>query len=307
MQALEEAGLPAGVANLVLGAGPEVGAPLSEHPDVDLVSFTGGLETGRRIMATAAADREEGRAGARRQEPQRRLRRRRLRDRRRLRAHRRVPALRAGLLGRRAAASSRTRCTTAFVDELVRRAELIRLGGPFDDDAETGPLISAAHRDKVEAYVAAGLAEGAVLRCGGSGPDDPALAERLLLPADRARRVPTPSMRVVQEESFGPVLTVERFTDEDDAVRIANDTDVRPGRRRLDPGRRQGAAGGAAAAARHGLDQRLPPLRAAGRVGRLQAVRASAASWDRPAWRSTARPSTSGRTSDPGRSDWFSG
>ena len=54
MRSLEEAGLPAGVANLVLGAGPEVGAPLSEHPDVDLVSFTGGLATGRRIMATAA-------------------------------------------------------------------------------------------------------------------------------------------------------------------------------------------------------------------------------------------------------------
>ncbi|MER6563888.1 aldehyde dehydrogenase family protein, partial [Streptomyces sp. NPDC001027] len=54
MKALEEAGLPAGVANLVLGAGPEVGAPLSEDPRVDLVSFTGGLDTGRRVMATAA-------------------------------------------------------------------------------------------------------------------------------------------------------------------------------------------------------------------------------------------------------------
>ena len=64
-----------------------------------------------------------------------------------------------------------------FVDELVRRAELIRLGGPFDDKAETGPLISAAHRDKVEAYVAAGIAEGAVLRCGGRRPDDPELAD----------------------------------------------------------------------------------------------------------------------------------
>ena len=57
-----------------------------------------------------------------------------------------------------------------FVDEVVARAERITLGGPFDPDAETGPLISAAHRDKVEAYVAAGLAEGAVLRCGGRRP-----------------------------------------------------------------------------------------------------------------------------------------
>ncbi len=115
------------------------------------------------------------------------------------------------------------------VDEVVRRAGRIRLGGPFDPEAETGPLISAAHREKVEAYVAAGLAEGAVLRCGGARPDDPALATgTYYLPTvlDRC----TQDMSVVHEESFGPVLTVETFTDEyaedaeDAAVRIANDT-----------------------------------------------------------------------------------
>src|SRR5690606_28791947 len=63
-----------------------------------------------------------------------------------------------------------------FVDELVRRARTIRLGPPDDPDAETGPLISDAHRAKVEAYVADAVAEGAVLRCGGARPDDPALA-----------------------------------------------------------------------------------------------------------------------------------
>ena len=103
MRLLEEAGLPAGVGNLVLGAGPEAGAPLSEDPRVDLVSFTGGLETGRRIMAAAAGHGEEGRAGARRQEPQHRLRRRRPRGRPRLRPDRGLPALRPGLLGRRPA------------------------------------------------------------------------------------------------------------------------------------------------------------------------------------------------------------
>src|SRR4029077_5928188 len=64
-----------------------------------------------------------------------------------------------------------------FVDEVVARAQRITLGGPFDPDAETGPLVSAAHRDKVEAYVAAGLSEGAVLRCGGRRPDDARLRE----------------------------------------------------------------------------------------------------------------------------------
>jgi betaine-aldehyde dehydrogenase len=111
-----------------------------------------------------------------------------------------------------------------FVDELVVRAREIRLGGPFDEKAETGPLISAAHREKVQAYVATGLGEGAVLRCGGGHPDDPALI-------DGYYYLPTvldgcdQSMSVVHNESFGPVLTVETFTDEDDAVRIANDTD----------------------------------------------------------------------------------
>ena len=110
-----------------------------------------------------------------------------------------------------------------FVDKLVRRAELIRLGDPFDEKAETGPLISAQHRAKVEEYVARGLAEGATLRCGGARPDDPTLADGFYY-------LPTlldgcdSSMSVVQDESFGPVLTVETFRDEDDAVAIANDS-----------------------------------------------------------------------------------
>ena len=110
-----------------------------------------------------------------------------------------------------------------FVDELVRRAELIRLGGPFDEKAETGPLISAAHREKVEAYVARGLAEGAQLRCGGARPDSPELADGFYYLPTLLDRCDS-SMSVVQDESFGPVLTVETFRDEDDAVRIANDS-----------------------------------------------------------------------------------
>ena len=89
-----------------------------------------------------------------------------------------------------------------FVDALVARAERIRLGGPFDEKAETGPLTSAAHCDKVEAYVAAGLAEGAVLRCGGARPDDPELADGFYyLPTvlDGC----TSAMSVTQDESFG--------------------------------------------------------------------------------------------------------
>ena len=111
-----------------------------------------------------------------------------------------------------------------FVDEVVRRAELIRLGGPFDEKAETGALISAAHRAKIEAYVAAGIAEGAVLRCGGRRPDDPALADGYFYRPTVLDECHA-GMSVVRDESFGPVLTVERFSDEDDAVAKANDTD----------------------------------------------------------------------------------
>jgi betaine-aldehyde dehydrogenase len=222
MKALNEAGLPRGVANLVLGDGPNVGAPLSQHPDVDLVSFTGGLSSGKRVMIAAA-------------ETVKRI---------ALELGGKNPnvvfadadfdtaidmALTAVFLHSGQVCSAGARLIVQdelhdrFVAELVARAERIRLGGPFDDKAETGALISAAHRDKVEAYVAAGIAEGAVLRCGGKRPEDPELGKGFFyLPTilDECRQ----GMTVVTEESFGPVLTVERFTDEDDAVRIANDT-----------------------------------------------------------------------------------
>ena len=222
MRVLDEAGLPRGVANLVLGAGPAAGAPLAEHPDVDLVSFTGGLLTGRHIMSVAAATVKKVALELGGKNPN-------------------VVfadadfdtavdnALTAVFLHSGQVCSAGARLIVeeslhdAFVDEVVRRAQTIRLGGPFDPAAETGPLISAAHREKVQTYVTNAIAEGAVLRCGGAAPDDPALADGYyFLPTvlDGCRQ----DFTCVHNESFGPVLTVETFTDEDDAVRIANDT-----------------------------------------------------------------------------------
>ncbi|GAA1800060.1 aldehyde dehydrogenase family protein [Planosporangium flavigriseum] len=223
MRILEEAGLPAGVANLVLGAGASAGAPLAEHPDVDLVSFTGGLSTGRGIMAAAAATVKRVALELGGKNPNI------------IFADADFDtavdfALTAVFLHSGQVCSAGARLVVeesihdAFVDAVVSRAEKIRLGGPFDPDAETGPLISAAHRSKVEAYVAAGVAEGAVLRCGGRRPSEPHLAEGFYYRPTVLDRCHA-GMSVVRDESFGPVLTVETFTTEDEAVRIGNDTD----------------------------------------------------------------------------------
>jgi betaine-aldehyde dehydrogenase len=223
MRELDAAGLPPGVANLVLGTGPNVGALLSTHPDVDLVSFTGGLVTGRIIMAAAAPTVKKVSLELGGKNPNIVF----------ADADRDAAldmALTAVFLhsGQVCSAGARLLIEESihdeFVNEVVRRASTIRMGGPFDENAETGPLTSEGHRAKVEAYVAAGIAEGAVLRCGGARPDDPELADGYYyLPTvfDQC----TADMTVVREESFGPVLTVETFADETEALALANDTD----------------------------------------------------------------------------------
>ncbi|PJN05996.1 betaine-aldehyde dehydrogenase [Streptomyces sp. CB01635] len=222
MRLLAETGLPDGVANLVLGTGPDAGAPLTEDPRVDMVSFTGGLVTGRRIMAAAAATVKKVALELGGKNPN-------------------IVfgdadyetavdyALMAVFLHSGQVCSAGARLLVQdelhdrFVEDLVARARAIPMGGPFDEDARTGPLISATHRDKVEAYVAAGVAEGAVLRCGGVRPEDPALRDGYYYPPTVLTEC-TPAMSVVRDESFGPVLTVERFRDEAEAVALANDT-----------------------------------------------------------------------------------
>jgi betaine-aldehyde dehydrogenase len=223
MGLLEEAGVPSGVANLVIGAGPRAGALLSEDPRVDLVSFTGGVPTGKAIMRSAAGTVKKVALELGGKNPNIVF----------ADAHLDTAldfALTAVFLHSGQVCSAGARLVVEesihdeFVDEVVRRAEKIRIGGPFDDDAETGPLISEVHRTKVEDYVERGLTEGAKLRCGGGRPEGAQYADGFYY-------LPTVldgcdgSMAVVREESFGPVLTVETFRDEDEAVRTANDSD----------------------------------------------------------------------------------
>ncbi len=222
MDILDELGLPAGVGNLVLGAGAEAGAPLSSHPDVDLISFTGGLVTGRKIAAAAAATVKKIALELGGKNPN-------------------VVfadadfdaavdnALNGAFVhsGQVCSAGSRIvveeSIAEEFTAELVRRAEKIRIGGPFDENAETGALISEQHRQKVTDYVKAGVEEGARIRCGGEWATEGDLAQGYYYKPtviDQVRR----GMSVVRDEAFGPVVTIETFTTEDEAVATANDT-----------------------------------------------------------------------------------
>jgi betaine-aldehyde dehydrogenase len=219
----EEAGAPPGTVNLLLGRGPTVGQALIEHPGVDLISFTGGLSTGEKIMAAAAR-------GVRRVA---------------LELGGKNPnivfadadldtavdfALTAAFLhcGQVCSAGSRLILQDAIHDEftaaLAERAGAIRLGNGLAPDTEAGPLVSAGQRAKVERHIADALAEGATLLAGGARPAEPELAAGFFLRptvlggCDR-------TMNVVREEIFGPVVTIERFAAEDEAVRLGNDTD----------------------------------------------------------------------------------
>lgn len=219
---LEEAGMPPGVGNLVLGTGPGAGGPLSSDPRVDLVSFTGSLAVGRHLMAAAAPTVKKVALELGGKNPN-------------------IVFADADLdaavdmastavflhSGQVCSAGARLlvheSIADAFVDRVVADAQAIRVGDPFDTDSQTGSLTSAAHLAKVEAYVAQGLAEGATLRCGGHPPQGAAYEHGYYyLPTVLADC--TPDMHVVQEESFGPVLTVETFATEAEAVALANDT-----------------------------------------------------------------------------------
>ncbi|PBC49115.1 betaine-aldehyde dehydrogenase [Rhodococcus sp. ACS1] len=220
---IAEAGVPAGVVNLVQGSGAVLGAALTGTPDVDFISFTGGLATGRVILETAAknvtkvavelggknphivfadADGDDS-----------------------------VDQVLTGVFlhsGQVCSAGTRLiieeSIADRFVAALAARAEKIRMGNGLDPASRTGPLVSEAHREKVEKYVELGRSEGARLVTGGARPSGPALANgSFYLPTifDHCDR----TMRLVQEETFGPILTVERFTTEEEALRLGNDTE----------------------------------------------------------------------------------
>ncbi|MSO43456.1 MAG: aldehyde dehydrogenase family protein [Candidatus Planktophila sp.] len=222
MKIIEEAGTPKGVANLILGPGSVVGTSLINDPRIDLVSFTGGLTTGQTIMKAAATTIKKLALELGGKNPHI------------IFADADIDAaidnaVTAAFLHSGQVCSAGTRLIVErsvhdrVVKEIVRRAGKISLGGPDDKAAETGPLISQAHLKSVTAYVEKAVAEGARLLVGGKRSDKPEHAQGWYYLPTVLDNCHT-KMYCVQEESFGPVMTVEVFDSEAQAIAIGNDT-----------------------------------------------------------------------------------
>ncbi len=274
---LDEAGTPPGVVNLVLGPGGRVGQALADSPDVDLISLTGGIEAGRQLLKGAAVNIKRVALELGGKSPN-------------------IVfadadfetavdnALTAAFVhsGQVCSAGCRAIVEDAiydrFVEEIGRRADLIRLGHGSDEATEAGALISAEHRDKVERYVRGAIDEGARLVAGGRRPDEPHLQQgffyRPTVFADVSR-----DMRIIREEVFGPVLTIERFTTEDQAIELGNDTTygLAGAVWTADAGPRRSASLGDFATGRSGSTTTTPT--SPSRVGRLQAIRHRSGTW----------------------------
>ncbi|PQP47710.1 gamma-aminobutyraldehyde dehydrogenase [Mycolicibacterium austroafricanum] len=213
-----EAGLPAGVFNVVTGSGADVGTALAGHADVDMVTFTGSTPVGRKVMLAAAAH------GHRTQ----------------LELGGKAPFvvfddadLDAAIQGAVAGALINTGqdCTAAtraivardlyddFVAGVAEVMSKIVVGDPGDPETDLGPLITLAHRAKVAGMVERAPGEGGRIVTGGVAPDGPGSFYRPTLIADVSEQ-----SEVWRDEIFGPVLAVRSFTDDDDALRQANDT-----------------------------------------------------------------------------------
>ncbi|KQV42730.1 MULTISPECIES: aldehyde dehydrogenase family protein [unclassified Rhizobium] len=215
----EEVGLPAGVLNIVTGTGERVGAPMTTHPDVAKVSFTGSNAVGARVMAAGApgvksvslelggkspivvfenADFDEA-----------------------------VECVLGGIFfnaGQMCSATSRLLVEKSLAPRLmeavIAKARALKPGDPLDEATEIGPITMKAQQDKVLAYIERGKAEGLTLVTGGGKPAGDGWFVEPTIFAD----VPTTSA-LWREEIFGPVLCMRTFETEDEAVALANDCD----------------------------------------------------------------------------------
>jgi acyl-CoA reductase-like NAD-dependent aldehyde dehydrogenase len=217
-----EAGIPAGVLNVVTGPGGTVGASIAAHPGIGKVAFTGETTTGQEIMRLASANVKKISLELGGKSPNIVF-----ADADLERFAKESPYSVFDNAGQDCCARSRIlveRSAHERVVELFAEATRnVKVGDPADDATEVGPLVSAKQRDKVKDYIEIGLGEGASLVVGGEAPEDPALA-------DGAYLLPTVfdgvdnDMRIAREEIFGPVVSVIPFDTEEEALKIANAT-----------------------------------------------------------------------------------
>ncbi|WP_029719949.1 aldehyde dehydrogenase family protein [Saccharopolyspora rectivirgula] len=218
---LAEAGVPDGVFNLVHGTGPEVGEALAAHPDVDMVSFTGSTRAGRRVseVASQTIKRVALELGGKSANI--------ILDDADL-----VKAVKLGVAGcfsnggQSCNALSRMLVPESHYEQALELAAAAvakyNVGDPTDETTRIGPMVSAAQRDRVVGYIHKGIEEGAKLVVG--GPERPEGIERGYFVQPTLFADVEPEMTIAQEEIFGPVLSVLPYSDEDEAVRIANAT-----------------------------------------------------------------------------------
>ncbi len=214
-------GLPAGVFNLVSGDGPTVGEAIAAHPGIEFVSFTGSTRAGKRVSEVAAANIKRVALELGGKSPNI------------IMADAQFEkAVRAGVnsvylnSGQACNAPTRMLVPAAKRDDAVRiakeQAEGFTVGDPFDKATKLGPLISKVQQDRVRGYIEKGVEEGATLVTG--GPEMPEGVNRGYYVRPTVFADVTNDMTIAQEEIFGPVLSILTYEDEEDAIKIANDT-----------------------------------------------------------------------------------
>lgn len=219
-----QAGVPDGVFNVLTGSGREVGGWLTEHPRIEKISFTGGTDTGKKVMASASSsslkevtmelggkspliifdDADLDRAAD--------------------------IAMMANFYSSGQVCTNGTRVfvptalKAAFEAKILERVQRIRIGDPEDENTNFGPLVSFAHMESVLGYIEQGKAQGARLLCGGERLSQGALAQGAYV-APTVFSDCTDEMSIVREEIFGPVMSILTYDSEEEVIRRANATE----------------------------------------------------------------------------------